>query len=64
MGNLPEIKNLVSCILYLVKGVKFSGIEIFSWGDGLISRVTSRELKIFPMGLGFFEKLKIFKWGV
>ena len=20
MGNLPEIKNLVSCILYLVKG--------------------------------------------
>ena len=33
-------------------------------GDGLIDRVTSKELKTFPMELGFFEKLRIFKWGV
>ena len=32
--------------------------------DGLIGRVTSKELKNFPMELGFFEKLRIFKWGV
>ena len=31
-------------------------------GDGLISRVTSKELKIFPMELGFFfENLRIFQ---
>ena len=24
----------------------------------------SKELKTFPMELGFFEKLRIFKWGV
>ena len=30
-------------------------------GDGLIGRVTSKELKTFPMELGFFEKLRIFK---
>ena len=40
--------------LKLSKGVKFSEIEFFSWGDGLISRVTSKELTIFPMELGFF----------
>ena len=32
-------------------------------GDGLIGRVTSKELKTFPMELRFFEKLRIFKWG-
>ena len=31
--------------------------------DGLIGRVTSKELKSFPMELGFIEKLRIFKWG-
>ena len=44
--------------------VKVSEIEIFSWGDGLIGRVTSKELKKFPMELGFFEKLRIFQVGV
>ena len=29
-------------------------------GDGLIGRVTSKELKDFPMELGFIEKLRIF----
>ena len=43
--------------------VKFSGIEIFSWGDGLIGRVASKVLKIFPMELGLFEKLRIFQVG-
>ena len=33
-------------------------------GYGLIGRVTSKELKTFPMELGFSEKLRIFKWGV
>ena len=47
--------------LKFLKGVKFSGIEIFSWGDGLIGRVTSKELKTFRLELGFFEKLRIFK---
>ena len=55
----------------------FSGrVDIFSEGvaifweglrffrEGLIGLVTSKELKNFPMELGFFEKLKIFKWGV
>ena len=32
-------------------------------GDVLIGRVTSKELKIFPMELGFFEKLRIFQVG-
>ena len=32
-------------------------------GDGLIGRVTSKELKKFPMELGFFEKLRIFQVG-
>ena len=50
--------------LKFLKGVKFSGIKIFSSGDGLIDRVTSKELKNFPMKLEFFEKLRIFKWGV
>ena len=30
-------------------------------GYGLIGRVTSKEWKIFPMELGFFEKLRIFQ---
>ena len=29
----------------------------------MIDRVTSKEFKIFPMELGIFEKLKIFKGG-
>ena len=32
-------------------------------GYGLIGRVTSKEWKIFPMELGFFEKLGIFQVG-
>ena len=57
--------DIFTCIarLKFLKGVKFSGIEIFSWGDSLIGRVTSKELKIFPMELGLFEKLRIFQVG-
>ena len=30
-------------------------------GEGLIGRVFSKELKIFPRELGFFEQLRIFQ---
>ena len=55
--------NFYFHVLSILKGIKFSGNEIFSWGDGLIGRVTSKELNIFPMELAFFEKLRIFQVG-
>ena len=44
-------------------GIFLGGVEIFSGGVD-IGLVISKELKNFPMELGFFEKLRIFKWGV
>ena len=38
--------------LKLSKGVKLSGIGIFSLGDGLIDRVTSKKLKIENFQVG------------
>ena len=46
------------------RGLIFQELRFSHGGDGLIGRVTSKELKIFPMELGFFEKLRIFKWGI
>ena len=45
-------------------GLNFQELRFSHGGDGLIGRVTSKELKNFPMELGFFEKLRIFKWVV
>ena len=45
-------------------GLNFHDLRFSHRGDGLIGRVTSKELKNFSMEFGFFEKLRIFKWGV
>ena len=41
--------------------LNFQELRFSHGGDDLIGRVTSKELKIFPRELGFFEKLRIFQ---
>ena len=51
-------------LTFFREGLRFFWERLRFFREGLIGQVTSKELKNFPMELGFFEKLRIFKWGV
>ena len=59
MGNLPEIKNLVSCILYLV--IVSIGHTSCTWPNKRVCPVSDQKHTVFRVIIKITEKLIIIR---